>query len=87
MIARSDARSPDERSEIRDDREIPANRVRQAAPAFTASFIEDRHVVEVPSHLGVARTERLLADGQRALEESPPPLRTCPGRGPDFQGG
>jgi len=60
---------------------------RKRAPAFTASFIEDRHVVEVPSHLGVARTERLLADGQRALEESPPPLRTCPGRGPDFQGG
>ena len=49
MIARSDARSPDERSEIRDDREIPANRVRQAAPAFTASFIEDRHVVTARS--------------------------------------
>ena len=27
------------------------------APAFTASFIEDRHVVEVPSHLGVVSGE------------------------------
>jgi len=42
------------------------------APAFTASFIEECHVVEGQSHLRVTRTERLLADDQRALVQ---PLR------------
>ena len=35
MIARSDARSLYERSEIRDDREIPANRVRRLISRVT----------------------------------------------------
>jgi hypothetical protein len=44
-------------------------RIGKRAPAFTASFIEERHVVKAPSHVRVTRTERLLADDQRALEE------------------
>lgn len=37
-------------------------RIGKRSPNFTASFIEDRHVVEAPSHTGVTRTERFLAD-------------------------
>jgi hypothetical protein len=47
-------------------------RIGKRAPAFSASLIEHCHVVEAPSHLGVARTERCFADDQRARVE---PLR------------
>src|SRR5262245_19562646 len=47
-------------------------RIGKRAPAFTASFVKDSHVVEGPRHVGMARAERLLADDQRALIE---PLR------------
>src|SRR5262249_46484627 len=42
-------------------------RIGKRAPAFTATFIEDRHVVEGPGHVGMARAECLLVDRQRAL--------------------
>src|SRR6516165_5906786 len=44
-------------------------RIGKRASAFTATFIEDRHVVEGPRHVGMARAERLLPDHQCALEE------------------
>src|SRR5260221_14085520 len=44
-------------------------RIGKRASAFTATFIEDRHVVEGPRHVGMARAERLLPDRQCALEE------------------
>src|SRR6516162_9080864 len=47
-------------------------RIGKRAPAFTASFIEDRHVVEGPGHVRVVRTERFFLDRQRALVQ---PLR------------
>src|SRR6516162_11780807 len=42
-------------------------RIGKRAPAFTATLIEDRHVVEGPGHVGMARAECLLVDHQRAL--------------------
>ena len=47
-------------------------RIGKRAPTFTASFVEDRQVVESLRHGGVVRTERVLADDQRSLVE---PLR------------
>src|SRR6516165_5219946 len=47
-------------------------RIGKRASVFTATFIEDRHVVEGPRHVGMARAERLLPDRQCAVEE---PLR------------
>src|SRR6516165_11876068 len=44
-------------------------RIGKRASAFTATFIEDRHVVEGPRHVGMACAERLLPDRQCALEE------------------
>ena len=45
-------------------------RIGKRAPAFTATFIEDRHVVEGPRHAGVSCTERLFGNCQRALVEA-----------------
>src|SRR6516164_768001 len=44
-------------------------RIGKRAPAFTATFIEDRYVVEGPRHAGVSCTERLFGNCQRALVE------------------
>src|SRR4051795_13063668 len=44
-------------------------RIGKRAPAFTTTFIEDRHVVEGPRHVGMARAERMLPDCQCSLEE------------------
>src|SRR6516165_11705816 len=59
-------------------------RIGKRAPAFTASFIEDRHVVESPAHVGVVRTERFFLDRQRALVQplslavlALPPIKIC----------
>src|SRR5215469_18903315 len=45
-------------------------RIGKRAPAFSASFIENRHVVEVLRDHGVSCTERLFGNCQRALVEA-----------------